>query len=284
VKRSTGRALAAFLASACCGAFSAQGQSVACPTPAAGENKPWLNPRYSAQCRARFVLDQLKSLDQKFEFLSSSGPGQNRGGQRNVMSEMGLVRGGGSDGPAGVARGTGVTALPTPLSLAANFDPKMAARYGELLGQDFFDAGLNGVLGPAMDLARTWHFGRVTESFGEDPFLVARTVGPEVKAIQSKHVVTTLKHYAAYTQEQGRCGDQPIGRGPAVNEVISERALREIYLPGFRSAVMEGGAGAVMCSFPRINGVYACENPYTLDILKKEWGFDGTVGPDFPDA
>ena len=272
------------LLSAGSGAVLAQGQTAACPAPPAGEERPWLNPRYSAQCRAQYVLDRLKTVDQKFEFLSSGGPGPGRGGQRNVMTEMGLVRGGGSDGPAGVARGTGVTAFPTPLSVAANFDPRMAARYGELVGQDFFDAGLNSVLGPAMDMARTWHFGRVTESFGEDPFLVASTVGPEVKALQSQHVVTTMKHYAVYTQEQGRCGSQPTGSEPAVNEVVSERAIREIYLPGFHAAIATGGAGSVMCSFPRINGTYACEHPYLLNVLKKEWGFDGTVGPDFPDA
>jgi beta-glucosidase len=197
---------------------------------------------------------------------------------------MGLNRGGGSDGPAGVARGGGVTAFPTPLSVAATFDPDMAARYGDLMGQDFFEAGLNGMTGPAIDLTRTWHFGRATESFGEDPFLIAGTVGPEIAAIQRHHVMTTMKHYAAYTQEQGRCGDQPTGDRPAVNQEISVRALREIYLPGFKAAVIRGGAGSVMCSFPRINGVYACENPYLMDILKKEWGFDGSVGPDFPDA
>ncbi len=113
---------------------------------------------------------------------------------------------------------------------------------------------------------------------------MANTVAPEIAAIQSHHVITTMKHYAAYTQEQGRCGDQPTGDRPAVNQEISERALREIYLPGFKAAVIRGGAGSVMCSFPRINGVYACENAYLLDILKKEWGFDGSVGPDFPVA
>lgn len=258
----------------------------ACPAPDAGEGKPWLNPRYSPECRAQYVLATLKTVDDKFAFLESGqGGGRGRGGNaRNVMAELGLNRGGGSDGPAGVRGHAGVTAFPTPLSVAANFDPSMASRFGDLLGQEFFDAGLNTVLGPAMDLTRTWHFGRSTESFGEDPFLTGATVGPEIAALQSHHVIATMKHYAAYTQEQGRVGDQPTGSRPAVNEDISERALREIYLPGFEAAVKKGGAGAVMCSFPRINGVYACENPYTLGVLKKEWGFDGTVGPDFPDA
>ncbi len=143
----------------------AQNVSDSCHEPEAGESKPWLNNRYSPKCRAKYVLGQLKTLDDKFTFLASSGfnPGID---QRDIMSELGLKRGGGSDGPAGIARGTGVTAFPTPLLLAATFDPAMAIRYGDLLGQEFFDAGLNGITGPAIDMARTWHFGRITESFG----------------------------------------------------------------------------------------------------------------------
>jgi len=101
----------------------AQGQSDGCPAPPANENRPWLNPRYSAQCRARFALGQLKTVDQKFQFLSWGGRGAGRAGQQNLMTEMGLVRGRGGDGPAGVAREIpGVTALPTPLLVAAAFD------------------------------------------------------------------------------------------------------------------------------------------------------------------
>lgn len=255
-----------------------------CPAPAAGEMQPWLNTKYTPRCRAQFVLNQLKTIDAKFAFLSAGGPGRAGAGQPNPMTAMGLIRGGGVDGPAGVARGSGVTAFPTPLSVAATFDPALAARFGDLMGQDFFAAGQNGVTGPAMDMARTWHFGRVTESFGEDPFLAAAIVAPEVAAIQSHHVLATMKHFAVYTQEQNRSGDQPTGYKTANNEELSERALREIYLPDFRAAVVKGGGGGIMCSFPRVNGTYACENAHTLGILKNEWGFDGTVLPDYPDA
>ena len=250
---------------------------------AATEDKPWLNPKYSAECRAQYVLQQLKTLDDKFAFLAGGG-GRGGGNQRNIMNELGLKRGGGSDGPAGVRGVPGVTALPTPLSVSASFDPENAAKYGDLLGQEFFAAGLNSDTGPAMDLARSWHFGRVTESFGEDPFLESIIVAPEIRAIQTHHVVATMKHFTAYNQEQGRTGEQPTGQRPAVNEIVAERALREMYLPAFHAAVAGGGVGAVMCSFPQINGAYACENPYTLGVLKKEWGFEGIVVPDFPDA
>jgi beta-glucosidase len=118
---------------------------------------------------------------------------------------------------------------------------------------------------------------------GEDPFLAAAMARPEVRAIADRGVNVTMKHYAAYTQEAGRVGDQPSGSAQTVDNIVSEKALREIYLPPFEAAV-KGGAGGAMCSFPRVNGTYACENAHLFDILKREWGFDGSVGPDFPSA
>lgn len=115
----------------------AQAPTSSCPTPAPSEGKPWLNTSYTPQCRAQYVLAQLRTLDDKFAFLESGGGGRGRGNQRDVMAELGLVRGGGSDGPAGVRGRPTVTAFPTPLSVAANFDPSMASRFGDLLGQEF---------------------------------------------------------------------------------------------------------------------------------------------------
>src|SRR5215831_9778053 len=115
----------------CAAGVFAQTAPINCPSPDSGEARPWMNPRYSAPCRARYVLGQLKTMDDKFAFLESSGGGggRGRGNQRDVMAELGLMRGGGSDGPAGVRGRPGVTAFPTPLSVAANFDPAMATRY-----------------------------------------------------------------------------------------------------------------------------------------------------------
>ena len=261
----------------------AQEQRPNCPTPPAGEQKPWLNAKYSPECRAQFVLEQLPTVEDKFEFLNSArmfrGPSV-----PDIWAKLGLKHGGGSDGPAGVRHNHTATAFPTPLSISASFDPTVAAKYGDLEGQEFYAAGISTDLGPAMDIARTWHFGRVTESWGEDPFLAGSMVAPEIRGIQSHHVEATMKHFAVYGEEQNRAGDDPDGLGPGINELVSERALREIYFPAFHAAVTKGGVADVMCSFPRINGVYACENPYTLGVLKREWGFQGTVGPDFPDA
>lgn len=253
----------------------AQTNYAACPTPAASEAMPWKNAAYSPDCRTEFVIEHLATTEAKLEFLSNRFAG---------MAKLGLQAGGVADGPAGIRGVKGVTAFPTPLTLGASFDPSMAFKYGDLLGQELEAAGITTLFGPATDVPRTWHFGRVTESYGEDPYLSGRMVAEEITSLQAHPVVATIKHFAAYTQEQGRAGEQPIGKRPGVDEIISERALREIYFPAFKAAVQKGHAGGVMCSFPRINGIYACENSFTLGVLKNEWAFTGFVVPDFPDA
>jgi beta-glucosidase len=256
-------------------------QGAECKAPQ-GEAQPWANKSYTPECRARYALGEFKSLDEKLRYLSPPPPNQ-KSAVRDVAAVLHLPQIAGSDGPAGVVRGA-ATAMPSPLTVAASFDPAMATKYGTVLGEEFRAAGLGTILGPAFDTARTWRFGRLSESMGEDPFLAAAMAGPEVRAISDRGVNVTMKHYAAYTQEAGRVGDQPSGSAQTVDNIVSEKALREIYLPPFEAAVKQGGAGAAMCSFPRINGTYACENAHLFDILKREWGFDGAVGPDFPSA
>jgi beta-glucosidase len=250
--------------------------------PAEGEAQPWANKSYPADCRARHALAEFKTLDEKLRFLSPPPPNQ-PSEVRDVAKLLGIPTIGGSDGPAGLVRGA-ATALPSPITVAASFDPAIATKYGTVLGEEFRAAGLGTILGPAFDTARTWRFGRLSESMGEDPFLAAAMAGAEVRAISDRGVNVTMKHYAVYTQEAGRVGDQPSGSAQTVNNIVSEKALREIYLPPFEAAVKHGGAGGAMCSFPRVNGTYACENTHLFDVLKREWGFDGSVGPDFPSA
>lgn len=262
----------------------------------AGEQHAWANKTYAAECRARFLLGEFKTVEEKLFYLDPPRPQAPLNDSmkandlaknvpsapvRDVAAELKLPNFAGSDGPAGLVRGP-ATAFPSPLAIAASFDPAVATRYGDLLGQEFRAAGLGTILGPAFDIARSWKFGRLSESMGEDPFLTGQMAAAEVKAIQARGVIATLKHFAVYAQEAGRVGDSPSGLNPSGNNLVSEKALREIYLPGFEAAVREGGAGAIMCSFPRINGVYACENAHLFDILKREWRFEGAVGPDFP--
>ena len=132
-----------------------------CPPATAGAERPWLNASYSPACRAALVLATLPTLDDRLAFVESAGFGAPA-----ALADLGLHTGRTQDGPAGFDGGT---AWPTPLTLAASFDPALAQHFGVALGREFYASGRNGILGPAMDMTRTWHFGRSTESFGEDP-------------------------------------------------------------------------------------------------------------------
>jgi beta-glucosidase len=242
-----------------------------CPI-AASQERPWLDNTLSAECRADALVRQLGSLDDKLAVLGGG------------LQRYGVTDSPASDGPAGPTHVPGGASLPNGMAVASSFDVDMAHAYGRAVGGEFRAAGILQMLGPTVDIARTWHSGRVPEAFGEDPLLSGEIAANVVRGVQERGVAATLKHFAVYEQEQGRTGDLPFGLNAAVNNVVSERVIREIYLAPFRAAVQEGGALGVMCGFPRINGVYACENSMLLGILKNEWGFRGTVAPDFPDA
>jgi beta-glucosidase len=135
-----------------------------------------------------------------------------------------------------------------------------------------------------MDIARTPLAGRQPENLGEDPFLAGHTVAAELRGLKSGHAMETLKHYVANNQEYERFGFTILPEGdygPAVNAIVSERTLQEIYEAPFRIAVQRGGADGVMCSYNRVNGTPTCESHELLDRLKHDWGFNGFVVPDF---
>lgn len=188
-----------------------------------------------------------------------------------------------SDGPNGIrGGGTNVTAFPNAQVLAATWDTALARRFGEALGAEASGQGINVLLAPTVNILRTPLWGRAAETFGEDPYLAGRIVAAEIGGVQSHPVIAQVKHFAANNQEIGRFGN-PLGTpplSPAIDVVVSERALREIYFPAFKAAVQQGRSGSVMCAYPRINGVYACQDPFLLGTLKDEWGFLGFVGPD----
>lgn len=185
-----------------------------------------------------------------------------------------------SDGPNGIrGGGPGKTAFPNAQVVAATWDLALAERFGRALGAEAAGKGYNLLLGPTINILRTPKWGRAAETFGEDPFLAGRIAVAEIRGIQSQYVMAEAKHFAANNQEIERLGDLAVF-SPAVDVQISERALREIYFPAFRAAVEESGVASVMCSYNRINGRYACENPEVLGILKDEWGFTGFVEPD----
>ena len=190
-----------------------------------------------------------------------------------------------TDGPNGIRGPDNVTAFPASLALAATFDEGLAAEYGTAVASEARDTGANVLLGPAVDIARVPLGGRLPEAMGEDPYLTSQLAVAEVRAIQARHVISMVKHFVGNNAETQRTGyATSSGRSPAVNTVVGERALQELYYPPFKAVVQRGGAGSVMGSYNRLNGVYACQHPGILATLKGDWGWDGFVAPDFMHA
>jgi len=182
-----------------------------------------------------------------------------------------------SDAAYGV-RGSGEngrysTALPSSLALASSWDPELACGYGALIGRELRAQGFNMTLGGGVDLTRDPRNGRTFEYAGEDPLLAGVMVGNMMKCEQAQHVIGDIKHYALNDQETGR---------NIVNVIASKRAMQESDLLAFHIGIKIAEPAAVMCSYNRINGDYACENPYLLrDTLKRDWGFKGFVLSDW---
>jgi beta-glucosidase len=186
-----------------------------------------------------------------------------------------------TDGPHGVRASqpeTGrlvgpATSFPTGVSMASSWNPELIKRVGEALAEETRALGCDILLGPCVNIVRTPLAGRNFESYSEDPFLAGQIGAAYVKGIQSKKIGTSLKHFA--------CNNQEIERFRGSSEV-DERTLREIYLSQFETIVKEANPWTVMCSYNRINGIYASENFFLLsDILKGEWDFEGAVVSDW---
>jgi beta-glucosidase len=184
-----------------------------------------------------------------------------------------------ADGPIGVRTANPnvfeqkTTALPSGLALASTWDTDLAARYGDVMGNEAHRTNHNVQLGPSVDIARTPFGARSFEALGEDPLLSGTMATEEIRSIQSNDVMATIKHFNANNQENDR--DQ-------VNSDVGERALREIYTRPFEDAVQRGKVGSAMCSFNRVNTFYACGNRQLLiEILKQDLGFRGFVMSDY---
>ncbi|MFD0305035.1 glycoside hydrolase family 3 protein [Streptomyces sp. NPDC127119] len=176
------------------------------------------------------------------------------------------------DASDGLRGDTGVTAFPAPNALAATFDTDLAERYGDAIGAEARGKGWNVLLGPTVDIDRNPRNGREAESYGEDP-LVNGLIGAAVtRGFQKNDVIAQIKHFTVYNQEEGR---------NSLDVRVSERALREVYYPAFEHTVRDGGALSVMGSYPRVNGVFACENPHLISALKNDLGLKGYLGTDY---
>jgi len=219
--------------------------------------------------KAKAMLAKM-SLDEKITMLHGSGGGYT--GNTPENKNLGIPPLNLNDGPQGFRSG-GSTCWPSDLTLAGTWDTSLAGKFGEAIGQEFYDKGANVMLGPGMNVARVPRNGRNFEYIsGEDPFLGYTMVQPVISGIQSRNVIANCKHYVNNNQEAQRGG---------VSEVVDERTRFEIYYPPFHGAVL-AGLGSIMCSYNRINGVYSCQNNQTLHIdLKERLGFKGWVMSDW---
>jgi len=163
--------------------------------------------------------------------------------------------------------------FPALTALASTWNTELATEFGTAYGEEAVIRGKDIMLAPGLNIHRTPLNGRNWEYMSEDPFLASRMAVPYIKAAQAKGISVCAKHYALNNQE--------FERG-TINIEVSERALREIYLPAFEASVKEAGVLSVMGSYNKFRGQYACENPYLLQtILKGEWGFRGLVMSDW---
>ena len=178
---------------------------------------------------------------------------------------------------AGSSRGAIVygTAFPVSMARGASWNPALEERIGEAIGAELAAAGGNVLLGPTINLLRHPGWGRAQETYGEDPHHLARLAVASIHGIQ-RHVMAQVKHFALNSIEDDR---------GVIDVIVTERTLREVYLPHFKAAVLEGGVASVMSSYNRVNGQYMGENEHLLrDILKGDWAFDGFVASDWYDG
>lgn len=165
------------------------------------------------------------------------------------------------------------TAFPAGIALAASWDPELVREVGAAIARDARALGRNMLLGPAADIARAPLGGRTFEGYGEDPFLAGKLAAAYVRGAQAEGVIATIKHLAANNQETARW---------RIDARVDPRALHEIYLPPFRTAIQEGGAHAAMSSYNRLNGPHSSANPEVLThALRERWGFTGFVVSDW---
>jgi beta-glucosidase len=261
------------------------------PGMTAPKHYAWSDKSLSPDARADMVIKEM-TLDEKIQLLHGPGWGAIMSGApesgplTRAIAVLGFIPGiphlGVPDlqmtdcvvGVSGAgSKGRYATALPSGEAQAAAWDPALSFEIGTMIGHEVRALGFNMSLGSGINLIREPRNGRTFEYKGEDPLLAGTLAGQELKAEKALHIITDIKHFAVNDQDAGRI---------VANSIISKRAMRESDLLAFQIALRDSGAGAIMCSYNRINGTYACENPYTLtEVLKKDFDFKGFVVSDW---
>ncbi len=168
----------------------------------------------------------------------------------------------------------GATVYPAAIAWGATFDPDLVERMAAAIGRDMRAVGVHQGLSPVLDVVRDYRWGRVEETMGEDPYLVAMLGAAYVRGLEGAGVIATLKHFAGYSASRAARNHGPVPMG--------RRELMDMILPPFETAIVEGGARSVMNSYSDLDGVPAAADPWLLtDLLRDEWGFTGTVVSDY---
>ncbi len=202
------------------------------------------------------------TLDEKIEFI---------GGYKNFnvrpIERLGVPMIRIADGPVGIRNFGQSTAYPASINLAATWDKRLAYNTGKALGMEAREKNIHMVLGPGVNIHRLPITGRNFEYMGEDPYLAGNLASEYIKGLQGQGVMGSVKHFAANNQEFDRNN---------VSSDLDERTLHEIYLPAFKTAVVEANVATVMTGYNPVNGIHMSQHSYlNNDVLKKQWGFSG---------
>jgi beta-glucosidase len=233
-------------------------------TAAAAEKRA---PDATVEARVDKLLGQL-TLEEKIDLLGGVD-----GFYIRDVERLGVPRLKMADGPLGVRNYGPATTMAGGVGLAATWDTRLAREVGTEIGRDARARGVHFMLGPAVNIHVAPMNGRNFEYLGEDPFLASRIVVGYIEGMQAQGVSATIKHFVANNSEYDRHN---------VDVIASERALREIYLPAFESAVKEAHVGAIMTSYNLVDGAHMSQNGrLNNDVVKKQWGFDGLIMSDW---
>lgn len=254
---------------------------------------PWMDKTLSPDRRAYLLLSQM-TLDEKISMVHGAGWEHNiwvnelatpaamemtpgAAGYLPGVKRLGIPAIQMADAAVGVSRGAATgrysTPLPSGLAEASAWSRELSHDSGALIGRELLNAGFNMTLGGGCNLMREPRNGRNFEYKGEDPVLAGTLVGEQIRGVQEQGVIGDIKHYALNDQETAR---------DKLEVVMDRRAMRETDLLAFEIGIRIGHPGAVMCSYNKVNGSYACENSYLLNqVLKKDFGFEGFVVSDW---
>ena len=267
------------LATSLCLTLQAQAQSAKPPSL-------WMNKSLPPERRAALLI-QAMTLDEKLTLVHGAAPCGDVWTDpcANPLKEyvgyfppnlrLGIPAITMSDGRAAVENGArDVTLFPVAVQVASSWDIDVMNQFGRALGQEQRIKGTSVMLGPTIDVVRVPEWGRIFETYGEDPYFNAQMAVAEINGVQSQGPLADANMYLMMNQEKNREGGQ--------NTLVDERTMQEIYIPPFAAAIQQAHVGTFMCAYVKTNGVYSCENKYLLtDVLRTQFHFDGWVMSDW---